>query len=559
MKYESFVRRAPLSLKPDNLVRVVLRLLTVFVFMSVPILASAPASDGFCDDHFVGGLFSPDSAQISTIEGLALSINQRFGVNFIVDPQVAKLPVVIKAGSLPWNVLLRAQLGISGVRANCVAPNTIQLVKAPDTSGEAGLMTRVIKLRYIRPTTREHVDIAGQRAPGGSNTDTLSGCGAISDNDKPPPRCGRYERLVLQIRKILNIPTQNAADADADGGGGGDDSKTAPTAGSVSVPNRRMLLTVPSRSYLLIRAPQEELQLIDKLVELVDQPPFQVVVKGLVYTANQSHSSDIGLQTSIKDNSANRVTGSITGHTKGSGGTLFDFKSIVGTVEFQVQATALEKAGIISIKSRPFSTVLDGERTDLVVGKQIPIILQSVNTLGGQPGSLEILQAGNLISVTPNVIVNKNDEPVSVNLEVQLEANEPFVASDDDGGGGSDNANIGPTVIARSIQTRLILNTDQTVILGGFTLDSHRREVSKTPLLGNIPILGELFKRRVKATDFERLYFAISVSVLPYSEKPEPVVVPDLTTQPPSITPDMEKRERKNKPKEAVESTPTGQ
>ncbi|MCE7961480.1 MAG: hypothetical protein DYH05_03170 [Acidobacteria bacterium ACB1] len=528
MKYESFVRRAPLSLKPDNLVRVVLRLLTVFVFMSVPILASAPASDGFC-------------------------------VNFIVDPQVAKLPVVIKAGSLPWNVLLRAQLGISGVRANCVAPNTIQLVKAPDTSGEAGLMTRVIKLRYIRPTTREHVDIAGQRAPGGSNTDTLSGCGAISDNDKPPPRCGRYERLVLQIRKILNIPTQNAADADADGGGGGDDSKTAPTAGSVSVPNRRMLLTVPSRSYLLIRAPQEELQLIDKLVELVDQPPFQVVVKGLVYTANQSHSSDIGLQTSIKDNSANRVTGSITGHTKGSGGTLFDFKSIVGTVEFQVQATALEKAGIISIKSRPFSTVLDGERTDLVVGKQIPIILQSVNTLGGQPGSLEILQAGNLISVTPNVIVNKNDEPVSVNLEVQLEANEPFVASDDDGGGGSDNANIGPTVIARSIQTRLILNTDQTVILGGFTLDSHRREVSKTPLLGNIPILGELFKRRVKATDFERLYFAISVSVLPYSEKPEPVVVPDLTTQPPSITPDMEKRERKNKPKEAVESTPTGQ
>jgi len=552
MKYESSLWRAPLSLKPDNLVRIALGLLTIMVFMAVPILASTPTSDGFCDDHFVGGLFSPDSAQISTIEGLALSINQRFGVNFIVDPQVAKLPVVIKAGSLPWNVLLRAQLGISGVRATCIAPNIIQLVKAPDVSGDAGLMTRVIKLRYIRPTTREHVDIAGQRAPGGSNTDTLSGCGAISDNDKPPPRCGRYERLVLQIRKILNIPAENTADADD---AGGDDSKAAPT-GSVSVPNRRMLLTVPSRSYLLVRAPAEELQLIDKLVELVDQPPFQVVVKGLVYTASQSHSSDIGLQTSIKDNSANRVTGSITGHTKGSGGTLFDFKSIVGTVEFQVQATALEKAGIISIKSRPFSTVLDGDRTDLVVGKQIPIILQSVNTLGGQPGSLEILQAGNLISVTPNVIVNKNDEPVSVNLEVQLEANEEEVREEGDDGG---KEIVGPPIIARSIQTRLILNTDQTVILGGFTLDSHRRDVSKTPLLGDIPILGELFKRRVKASDIERLYFAISVSVLPYSEKPEPVVVPDLTTQPPSITPDMDKREKKNKPKEAVEPTPIGQ
>lgn len=64
-----------------------------------------------------------------TLNDLVNRIYQRFGVNFIVGPDIGTLPLNIKAGVIPWGTLLRSQLFVSGVRANCVAPNTIQLIK----------------------------------------------------------------------------------------------------------------------------------------------------------------------------------------------------------------------------------------------------------------------------------------------------------------------------------------------------------------------------------------------------------------------------------------------
>ena len=88
----------------------------------------------------------------------------------------------------------------------------------------------------------------------------------------------------------------------------------------------------------------------------------------------------------------------------------------------------------------------------------------------------------------------------------------------------------------RSIQSNFIINQEQTAILGGFTVDSDSRTVQKTPGLGDIPILGELFKRRVRASQINRLYFAISVSVIPYGGVIEPVVVPGADPAPPTLT-----------------------
>jgi Flp pilus assembly secretin CpaC len=113
-----------------------------------------------------------------------------------------------------------------------------------------------------------------------------------------------------------------------------------------------------------------------------------------------------------------------------------------------------------------------------------------------------------------------------------------------------------PAVNRRSIQTRLILDQDKTVILGGFTVDSKGSDVSKTPGLGDIPILGYLFKRKVNRAEISRLYFAISVEIVPFGQIIEPVVVPGATTEVPTISPEMlrpivktEKKAETDKPK----------
>src|SRR5688572_28820402 len=220
----------------------------------------------------------------------------------------------------------------------------------------------------------------------------------------------------------------------------------------------RFVTQIPGRNILAIRATKEEHELIDQIIVRADRPPFQVVIKGLVYTANQDKLRDIGVQTTITGGTANgRTTGSITGDTIGAGGTLFDFSTIIGTFDFNVQATALESRGVLSVKSRPFSTVIDGLCARLNVGRSIPIIIDS--SLGGQ-GALEFIAALNKLDVTPYVIDDENGNPIAVTLELTMFANDV------------DNSVVArgvPAISERSIQTQLLLAEDKTAILGGFT------------------------------------------------------------------------------------------
>ncbi len=500
---------------------------------------------GYCDTNFVGPTITFAQTAELTLDDLLYQIHNRFGVNFLMGPDLGKLPINIKSGSIPWNTLLRSQLFVSGVRATCLSQNTIQLIKNESLpklqSGEA-VKTTFLKLKYLQPTTGGNVDVAGQRSSrgGGGQGDCGGGGGGGGgglSSGGGQQGCGNFEKLIIEIEKILGIRSMSQSSIGGGGGGsqgGGQQTEELRTNRSVTV--------IPGRNILLVRANDEELELIEEIIRRADRAPFQVVIKGLIYTANQDRLKDVGVQTTITEDSG-RTTGGIFGHTLGSAGTLFDFSTIIGTFDFNVQATALQQNGVISIKSRPFATVLDGETTDLTVGRQVPVLIQAINPTGGIPGSLQILQAANLLSVTPHVIDDENGNPIGVNLELQLDSNEVDTSVISQGV---------PSVSVRSIQTRLMLNPDQTAILGGFTLDSDSRSISKTPGLGDIPIIGELFKRRVKQSQINRLYFAISVSIIPFPGEIRPVDVPGATPQPPSITPEMKIRGDKGEPKQVT-------
>ncbi len=497
----------------------------------------------FCDPNYVGEPINFMQTAELTLDDLLTQIHNRFGINFLIGPKVSELPINIKSANIPWNTLLSSQLYLLGVRPTCLNNNTIQLVKndalavlEEEEQRTAKLGSYEIKLRYLQPTTGGTRDLSGQRTNqgggqqcGGGNGGGGGGgsSGGGGGGNGGSQNCGTFEKLKYEIENILGLhDTQNssasrtAGEADEAGKFGG-----GKRVGSVSI--------VPGRNILIIRGTQDQLSQIKRMIELADRPPFQVVIKGLVYTANENRLRDIGVQTSITARSGDRRTqGGIFGDTIGTIGTLFDFSTIIGTTAFSVQASALEQNGVISIKSRPFATVLDGDSTALEVGRQIPVLTQG-SVVGGDAGNLEFIGASNLLSVTPHVIDDDNGNPVAVNLELQLESNEVDLSVISQGV---------PAVTRRSIQSKLILNQDKTVVLGGFTVDSSNYAVSKTPGLGDIPVLGYLFKRKIRSDQINRLYFAISVSIIPYGSVIEPVVVPGATTDIPSITPEMQKR-----------------
>ena len=509
-----------------------------------------PVPDGnYCDPNFVGRDITFTQTSELTLEDLLAQIHNRYGINFLMGPGLRNLPINIKTGSIPWNVLLKSQLFVSGVRARCINDNTIELVQnadLPKLQDGADVNTRFVKLKFLQRTAGGSVDLAGRSQGGGGQGDCVGtsgssggGSGTQGGERVSQQVSTRFDKLIVEVEKILGIRSMSESSVGANQAGSSSD------AGQQTEERRtnRFVTQIPGRNILVIRATNEEHALIDEIIARADRPPFQVVIKGLVYTANQDRLRDIGVQTTILGTGNDDTSGGIFGHTLGVG-TLFDFSTIIGTFDFNVQATALQQNGVISVKSRPFATVLDGLCTTLNVGRKLPIVIDS--TLGGQ-GDVVFVNAQNNLAVTPYVVDDESGKPVAVTLDLRITANDVD---------SSVTARDIPAISERSIQTQLLLNEERTAILGGFTVDSDSKTVSKTPGLGDIPIIGELFKRRVRDTRINRLYFAISVAVIPYGAVIEPVVVPGATTNPPSLTPEQLDRSKKGEPKQVVPPKP---
>lgn len=525
-----------------------------FVGWSPNSSSSLIAADGnYCDPNFVGRDLTFNQSTQLTLEDLLDQIHNRYGINFLMGPKLRDLPINIKTGSIPWNVLLRSQLFVSGVRARCITNNTIELVQnsdLPRLQDSAEVTTRFLKLKFLQRASGGTVDLAGRSqggggqggcggsgGGGGSSGGGNGGGGGQAGETVSQQGSNRFDKLIVEIEKILGLRAMNESIVGGGGGQGGNQQTEERR-------TNRFVTQIPGRNILVIRATTDEHALIDQIIARADRPPFQVIIKGLVYSANQDRLQDIGVQTSITGTGNDGVSGGIFGHTLGRAGTLFDFTAIIGTFDFNVQANALQQNGVITVKSRPFAAVLDGLCTTLEVGRQLPIVIDS--SLGGV-GTVTFVDASNNLAVTPYVVDDDNGNPIAVTLDLRLAANDVD---------SSVTARGVPAISKRSVQTQLLLGEDKTAILGGFTVDQDSKSVSKTPGLGDIPIIGQLFKRRIRDTRINRLYFAISVSVIPYGEAIEPVTVPGATTNPPSLTPEQLDRATKGEPKQVVPKRP---
>ncbi len=523
------------------------------------VLSAIQQTNNYCDPNFVGPPIRFSQTVELTLDDLLRQLHQRFGVNFIVGRNVSNLPMNIKAGSIPWNVLLKSQLFISGVRARCIDQNTIELVENAGLSSlqdMADVETRFLKLKFLQRTTNSAVGLSGQSqssqsggqsgcgSSGGGQSGGISGGGGQGgQGGETAAQLGssKFDKLIIEIEKILGLRSMQESSVGSMGGQGGQGGGQGGTQQQIeAIRSNRYVTQVPGRNILAIRATKEEHELIDQIIVRADRPPFQVVIKGLVYTANQDRLQDIGAQTTITGGTAD---GRVDGGIFGPGGIvppIFDFSAMMGTFDFNLQVTAFQQNGVISIKARPFATVVDGLCTTLNVGTTLLIPVDS--GLGGQ-SLLEEVNATNTLAVAPYVVDDENGNPVAVTLDLTLNANELDTTVTTRGV---------PGVSTRSITTQLLLEKDQTAILGGFTVDQDRRSVSKTPGLGDIPIIGELFKRRVKDLRAQRLYFAITASVIRYGDPIRPVDVPGATTDPPSITPEQKLRSDKAEPKQVT-------
>jgi type IV pilus assembly protein PilQ len=496
--------------------------------INAPITAKAQPEPRktLCDSTYHGENLSITNESNRPLSLLTLvnRLNEAYSANIVLDYDVQETPVRLTITNAPWTSILRTLLDLNDLDMVCLDGGIVQIAKRTKIASigdlrrrSAPIVREVFKLKYLQQTAGARANLAGQ-------TQTTNGATIQSLEDA--------------IRDILKA--------------GGDPRGEA----------RR----VPGRNQLLVAATAEQMQDIRDLIARVDRPGYQVKISALVYTANENRLRDIGSQLAI-------VVGNSSGTNLGGGTTLpnsntgsgnggdnqqpsglnpggipglasgmrvpsnglsaanplatFGVTSVFGTAQFAYQLTLAQQKGVVNIQSRPFGIVADGDTFDLVAGTQIPVVTTTI--AGGAPfqsGQVQFIEASRIARITPQVAEDETGKPNYVTLNIQLENNSVDTSL------GTFNGV--PGVNRQSLQTVLRLGNGETVVIGGLAADQVANSVSKVPGLGSIPLLGNLFKRRANQENRDRLYFAITVEVIPQnSAMPNFVAPADAITAPP--------------------------
>ncbi len=131
--------------------------------------------------------------------------------------------------------------------------------------------------------------------------------------------------------------------------------------------------------------------------------------------------------------------------------------------------------------SNPSVTVLDGRQTSLHTGETYYYEVAVAAATTGIVNDIRTFDVGITLNVTPRV---NNDETITLSIS-------PGVAALL----GTSEFNL-PVVTERTVMTTVRVGTGETAVIAGLITDEEQVTVKKVPLLGDIPLVGELFKHR---------------------------------------------------------------
>jgi general secretion pathway protein D len=246
---------------------------------------------------------------------------------------------------------------------------------------------------------------------------------------------------------------------------------------------------------LVITAPPSLLTTMRVVIKQLDVPRAQVLVEALIVEVSEDLAHKIGVE--WRTNSVAEDTNGVLGGFRsfpgglsplsvgddsqlnlGSGLSLGyfrdgDLRAIINLLAGETNANILSTPTIVS---------LDNEEAEILVGSNVPFITGSQQRAGDIDPfqTIQREDIGIILKVKPRI---NNNNSVTLDIEQSIESIVPSLA---------DTADI--VTNKREIKTRVLIGDDEILVLGGLMRDEITDTVNKVPILGDIPLLGRLFK-----------------------------------------------------------------
>src|SRR5687767_2927194 len=456
-------------------------------------------------------------------------ITEQYSVNFVIDASVGAVPVTVNVQDVAWNIALDAVLkanrlgietsgGILRVATTEVLATEAQTQRVINDSrlDASPLVTEFIRLNYARAS--------GTLAQAAGSTGAFSG-GAT------------------------NLSFSGGAGGDATGGSGDQ--------GLLPIISRRLSrrgsIEVDGRSNtLIITDVRVNIEAIRQLVAILDQPEPQVEIETRIVIAQRNFSRDLGAQISagvlnpsrgglgnistlpssppISGGVPQGVFGGLVGTPQPNNSLAATAASTIiglttglfGTAQISALITAAELRGTAKTVATPKVTALNNRPAQIESGSQIPV--QTTQAAAGTAVVTTTFVSVPLrLSITPQIT-----DAGTVILRVTIENN-------------TINTGIAvggvPGIDTQRMQSEVLVPDGGTTVMGGVLADSEGETRQRTPGLASIPVIGNMFKRKLTTRNNSEILFFITPRIYrpDYQGRPLPGAAstgPRITTIP---------------------------
>jgi general secretion pathway protein D len=333
-------------------------------------------------------------------------------------------------------------------------------------------------------------------------------------------------KLAQTLRSVMSGDTSSPSSSSSSSSSSSTaQSSTQPT--SSSAPSGGGIIQADAASNtLIITASEPVYNNLRAVIERLDVRRPQVFVEALIVEVTADKASELGIQwqtlSGVNSSGSNVIGGTNFGSNNNIIGASTNIMGVgnglnvgvvsgtttlpgIGTVlNLGVLAHALANDTNANILSAPNLMTLDNEEAKIVVGQNVPFITGSY------------AQTGAVATATPFQTIDRKDVGLTLKIKPQImqggsvkllvsQEVSSVVAS-------TSSAVSGPTTNKRSIDTTVIVDENQIVVLGGLIQDSVNQTASKIPVLGDIPFLGALFRYETR----EQVKTNLMVFIRPY-------------------------------------------
>lgn len=268
---------------------------------------------------------------------------------------------------------------------------------------------------------------------------------------------------------------------------------------------------------LVVMASKDELKQIKDLIQELDKEKAQVYVQAKIIEVNNELVNKIGISYGIINASArsdgiNAISSNLNGGSNA-------IKEAVDTLGIKVSnlniksglalgasLNLLQQNGALDIVSEPSILAIDNKESSIYVGEKISVEISSTLTDGGlQRTNYEREDIGLTLKVKPRI---SSDTKLTLEINTLLEGIKSTSVS----------AGQNPDTLKKEIKTAAILNNGESVIIGGLIENKNETIEQKVPVLGDIPLFGELFKNDSKMNKKNNLVIIVTPYMIPKSK-----------------------------------------